>query len=65
MEGTYDAAKKTLTIVGIGKDPTGAEMKMKLVTVYKENDTRTMSMFIESPSGEWMRMMEVDYQRKK
>jgi hypothetical protein len=65
MEGTYDSAKKTLTIVGIGKDPTGTEMKMKLVTVYKEKDTRTMSMFIESPSGEWMRMMEVDYQRKK
>lgn len=63
MEGTYDAAKQTLTIVGTGKDPNGAEMKMKLVTVYKENDTRTMSMFIEAGS-EWMRVMEVDYQRK-
>lgn len=64
MEGSYDAAKKTLTMIGTGKDPNGGDMKMKLVTVYKENDTRTMTMYVAA-GEEWLRAMVVEYTRKK
>lgn len=65
MEGSYDATAKALTVVGIGKDPNGAETKMKLVTTYKDEDNRTMTMYLGGAGNEWMRMMEVDYRRKK
>lgn len=65
MEGTYDAASKTLTFIGIGKEPNGAETKIKLVTTYREDDTRTMSMYLGAAGDQWQRMMEVDYRRKK
>lgn len=65
MEGSYDPSTKMLTIVGTGKDPNGGETKMKLVTVYKEDDTRTMTMYIGAGGDQWQRIMEVDYRRKK
>jgi hypothetical protein len=65
MEGSYDAASKTLTIIGIGKDPNGAESKMKLVSVFKDEDNRTMTISIAGTGDEWLRMMECEYRRKK
>lgn len=65
MEGTYDGAGKTLTVVGVGKDPNGGETRMKLVTVYTDNDHRTTTMFLGGPGDTWTRLMEFLYQRRK
>lgn len=65
MEGSYDASSKTLTIIGVGRDPNGAEAKMKLVSVFKDEDNRTMTISIAGTGDDWLRMMEVDYRRKK
>jgi hypothetical protein len=64
MEGSYDASTRALTILGLGRDPTGAEMRMKLVITYRDDDTRSMTMFVGGGSEEWLRVMEVDYRRK-
>lgn len=67
MEGTYDAATKSLTLIGIGKEPSGNEMKTKLVTTYKDDDNRTMTMYMPGPGGDnaWFKLMEVIYRRRK
>ncbi len=67
MEGTWDAKSKTLTMFGTAQEPTGDTMKTKLVTQYKEADTRTMTMYMAAPGGgdDWIKMMVVDYTRKK
>lgn len=64
MEGTYDASMKILSIVGLGKDPNGMPMKMKLVVTYREDDSRSMTMYVGAGADEWLRMMEVDYRKR-
>jgi len=66
MTGTYDAATKTMTYdttgVGMGGEPT----KGKNVVVYKSDDTRVMTMYMQLPGQDKMaKMMELTYERKK
>jgi hypothetical protein len=67
MEGTWDAATKTMTMVGGSKDPSGAEMRSKQVVVYQDNDHHTMTMYMQGPGGkeDWMKQLEVRYTRRK
>lgn len=65
IEGTWNEATKTMTCFGTGKDPTGAESKSKLVTVYKDHDNHTMTMFMETGKDQWMKVMEIVYKRRK
>jgi hypothetical protein len=64
MEGTYDAATKTLTQFGTGKNPDGSSMKSKSVVVYKENG-RVFTMYNQASPGkdEWIKVMEIVYKK--
>ena len=50
VEGTYDAATKTLTGVMEGPDPSGQVAKTKETTVWKDADTRVFTMY--APDGQ-------------
>lgn len=68
MEGDYDVANHTLTMLGDGTDMiTGKPAKHKMVTVYDE-DQKTFTMF-HQPGGEgddqWQKLMEIKYTRRK
>lgn len=62
MEGTYDKAKKTLTLEGAGPGENGKTSKYKSVTEMPDDDTHTMTMYMgdtKEPS------FVVVYKRKK
>jgi hypothetical protein len=46
MEGTYDAAKKTLTMSGDGPGPDGKATRFKAVTVMPDADTIDFKMYV-------------------
>ena len=62
MEGTYDAAKKTLTLAGEGPGMDGKPTKYKSVSELPDADTIIMSMYMgdEKDPG-----FSVTYKRKK
>ena len=66
MEGTWDAATKTMTHYGTGKNPDGSEAKSKSIVVYKDGG-RVFTMFSQGPGGEndWVKMMEITYTKAK
>jgi Protein of unknown function (DUF1579) len=64
MEGEYDEATKTFTSHGVGKDPAGTEMKMKMTTRHNDDGTRLFTMYGEV-EGQSMKMMEILYTRAK
>jgi hypothetical protein len=64
MEGDYDAATKTMTMLGKSYDP--AQQKLidtKIGTSTKDENTRTMAMYMlpAGPGGEEIKAMEVTY----
>jgi hypothetical protein len=62
-EGTYDADKKTLTMAGEGPNMMENKMaKYKSVTVWKDDDTYTMSMYVDDAKEP---MFSVKYTRAK
>ena len=64
MEGTYDAATKTLTMEGSGVGMEGKPVKMKELIVYKSDDEYTMTMH-EEKGGKFEEIFSIDYKRKK
>ena len=62
VEGTYDAATKTMTAVMEGPDPSGAVMKTKETTEWKDADTRVFTMY--APDGQTVGM-RITYKRRK
>ena len=65
MKGKYDEATKTMTLETMGKDPSGQEIQGKSVVVYKDADTRVMTMYAKGEGGEMQKSMELVYTRKK
>ena len=69
MEGTYDAAKKTMTVIMTGPEPTtGKQLTMRTVTTYVDKDTKTFEMFGPDPTGqsdEMVKMMSLQGVRQK
>ena len=63
--GTYDAETKTMTEEGTFTDPMSGEQTFKGVTQFIDKDNFTYNMFINSPSGEEVRVMEIIYTREK
>jgi hypothetical protein len=62
MEGTYDKAKKTLTLVGEEPGMDGKPMKTKSITEMPDDDTMIFSMY----TGEAKEpMFTIEYKRKK
>jgi hypothetical protein len=62
VEGTYDAATKTLTGWMDGPDPTGVVTKTKETTEWKDADTRVFTMY--APDGK-APLMKITYKRRK
>jgi hypothetical protein len=62
VEGTYDAATKTLTGVMDGPDQTGAVTKTKETTEWKDADNRVFTMY--APDGKTP-AMRISYKRRK
>ncbi len=68
-ESSYDAASKTLTgwMEGpdIGPDGAAKMTKMKMVTEFKDPDSRVFSMYGPGPDGKEMLGMRITYKRRK
>ncbi|HUL76483.1 MAG TPA: DUF1579 domain-containing protein [Vicinamibacteria bacterium] len=62
VEATYDAAKKTMSTVMEGPDPTGQVTKTKAVTEWKDADNRVFTMY--GPDGQTV-AMRITYKRRK
>ncbi|MGE3820361.1 MAG: DUF1579 domain-containing protein [Isosphaeraceae bacterium] len=66
MEGTYDEAKKALTMTGETVDPSGAKGLMKIVSTIKPDGGRS-SVFLmksEATGPDFVKVMEIDYAKK-
>ena len=64
MAGQYDKAKKTMTMEGMAAGMDGTPVKHVLMTRYKEDGTRTMSMHMQA--GEDMtKIFEMTYAKPK
>ena len=64
-EGTYDKEKKRLTMTSEGMGPNGMPAKYKMVTDYPSDDKQLFTMFLLPPGGEEVKMMTIEYTRKK
>jgi hypothetical protein len=62
MEGNYDAAKKTLTMVGTAPGPTGKQEKMTAVTAMPDADTIDFKMYMDDGKEP---AFTIVYKRKK
>jgi hypothetical protein len=62
VEGTYDAAKRTMTGTMEGVGPDGAMTKTKQTTEWTDADTRVFTMY--APDGATP-MMKISYKRRK
>ena len=65
MEGSYDAAAKTMTTWMEGPDMTGKIVKMKAVTEWKSPDNRVFTMYAPGPDGKEAHTMRITYTRRK
>ncbi len=68
LEGQYDLATHTLTIMMNGTSAqTGQPETAKNVTRYIDDDTKVFEMYmpVEGKDGEWWKMMEIKYKRRK
>ena len=63
--GQYDAESNTFTETGTFTDPLSGEQAFKGVTKFIDKDNFTYEMFLTSPSGEEVRVMEIKYIREK
>ncbi len=63
MEGPYDAATKTITLIGSEMDPmTGKEMKMRQTIKIIDNNTQVMEMY-NMTGGKEVKTMEIKVKR--
>ena len=63
MEGTYDAAKKTITMLG-EDESFGPKMKVRDTIRIVSADEQVMEMFRTPPGAPEMKVMEITYKRK-
>jgi hypothetical protein len=68
LEGDYDPATHTLTMMMNGVDPmTAKPMTWKTITRYESNDAKTFEMHlpVEGQEGKWWKSFEIKYKRRK
>jgi hypothetical protein len=63
--GTYDPAKKTMSNIYESHDPSGKPVKMKMVTVWKGEDSRAWTATTVGEDGKDVTMLTIKYQRRK
>ena len=64
-EGTYDAATKKLTGTMEGPDMTGAVVKTRTVSEWRDANTRVMTAFMTGPDGKEIQVMRITSTRRK
>jgi hypothetical protein len=65
-EGSYDAAKRVLTMQSTMSDPMSGKVTTSRGTETKlDNDTWKMEMFSTGPDGKEFLTMRIDYKRAK
>jgi hypothetical protein len=66
QEGTYDAATRTLTLIGPSADPmTGESGTVRFVVHWNDDDHRVHTMFVPGPSGKEMEVFRIEFERAK
>ncbi len=65
LEGTMDAATKTLTLTGEGRGPDGAPLKFRSETRFPDNDHMHFTMSVLGEDGKATPMLTIAYTRKK
>jgi hypothetical protein len=66
VEGTYNAATKTMTTMMEGPDPSGQTAKMRETTEWKDADNRVFTMYgPPGPDGKEPVAMRITYKRRK
>jgi hypothetical protein len=63
-EGTYDAATKTLTMAGDMPMPDGATMKVTMISVTRDANTRHFTLKGTGPDGKEIEMLQITYRRR-
>jgi hypothetical protein len=64
LEGSYDAATKTMTYTGDGVGPDGTKFKQKMVTTTKDDGTRVFTLYMKFDKDE-VKFMEITYTKRK
>jgi hypothetical protein len=64
VEETYDLATKTMTGTMAGPDENGKVVKIKMVTEWKDDNTRIFTMSAPGPDGKEATMMRITYKRR-
>ena len=65
-EGEYDPATKTTTSFAESRDPmSGKTIKYKQISRTIDENTRTFEMLRPDEGGEYVKMMEIEYTRRK
>lgn len=66
IKGDYDAKTKTMTSISTSRNPlNGEEITYKEIGREINDDTRTFEMHMPNEKGEYVKMMEIEYTRKK
>lgn len=66
IKGDYDAKTKTMTSISTSRNPlNGEEITYKEIGREIDDDTRTFEMHMPNEKGEYVKMMEIEYTRKK
>jgi hypothetical protein len=65
LEGTYNAATKTMTMTGMMPMPDGTTAKLTQTTVTKDADTRVFTMSMQDKDGKDFVMLTITYKRRK
>lgn len=63
-EGTYDKAKKTMTLAGEMPMPDGKSMKITMVSVTKDANTKIFTLNGAGPDGKNFEMLHITYKRR-
>ena len=66
-EGDFDPQTNTFTMYSKGVDPAGKPYDAKMVDVHKDKDTRVFSMSMKSDEtrGEYIKVMEISYVKRR
>ncbi|MCA8961742.1 MAG: DUF1579 family protein [Planctomycetes bacterium] len=65
FEGRFDAAGKRLEMVGDNIDPmSGLLVKYRSVETFHDDDNRMLELYVESPTGDEIQVLEYEYTRK-
>ena len=64
-EGTWDAAKKTMSATMLTPDGAGGTVKLRSVVEYTPDGKRVFSLFMPGPDGKDVPSMRITYARQK